>query len=138
MLAVQIAGYGVPLISGFEALLEKVTLSSQAAVNIVVWHLACVRQSWHLASVGNTVVESSSVLRHRGLLYANSPSGRADEAMATANRDRFFDSQPNISVVLLVTRNKRSGVICINVRPARHVMSELQTQTKIMDGNDTL
>jgi hypothetical protein len=45
MLAVQIAGYGVPLISGFKALLEKVTLSSQAAVNIVVWHLACVRSS---------------------------------------------------------------------------------------------
>jgi hypothetical protein len=33
MLAVQIAGYGVPLITGFEALLEKVTFSSQAAVN---------------------------------------------------------------------------------------------------------
>jgi hypothetical protein len=41
MVAVRIAGYGVSLITGFEALLEKVSLSSQAAVNIVVWHLAC-------------------------------------------------------------------------------------------------
>ncbi|RCV13716.1 hypothetical protein SEVIR_2G378900v4 [Setaria viridis] len=33
MLAVQIVGYGVPLITGFEGLLEKVTFGSQAAAN---------------------------------------------------------------------------------------------------------
>jgi hypothetical protein len=43
----------------------------------------------------------------------NSPGGRADEVVATAN-----DRESNISVVLPVMRNKRSGVICMNVRPA--------------------
>jgi hypothetical protein len=41
-------------------------------------------------------------------------------------------------MVFSIERNKRAGVICINIKPAEPVMGEFKTQTKFRDDNDTL
>jgi hypothetical protein len=42
------------------------------------------------------------------------------------------------SVVLSITRNKRAGDICINIRAAGPIMGELETRTMFKYDNDTL